>query len=184
MKKPLSIALGCATLAIALYTVPAISLAAPDPAPTPVARPTPDFSSMMFLTGTWTCTQTLRGKTRPDTATTTIGMDGMWMVTQDTAPPFDQYRTWAVNATNYLTYDPTVKKWVGMGVDSGGGYGMQSSSGWSGNTIKWSGTGLDGSTFTDVITKVSDTETSDASSATDPKGQVTKTTIQCKKSGS
>jgi len=62
---------------------PAVSTAQPAPAPTPVPMQKPDFSSMMFLTGTWNCTQTLRGKTRPDTSTTSIGMDGMWMVTQE-----------------------------------------------------------------------------------------------------
>jgi len=139
---------------------------------------------MMFLTGTWTCTQMLRGKMRPDTSTTTIGMDGMWMVTQDTAPPFDQYRTFPINGTSYLGYDPTIKQWVQIGVDSGGGYGTGSSPGWQGNMITWTSKGLDGSTVTDVVTKVSDSETSDAQSATDAQGKTTTTTITCKKSSS
>jgi len=161
---------------------PAVSTAQPAPAPTPVPMQKPDFSSMMFLTGTWNCTQTLRGKTRPDTSTTSIGMDGMWMVTQDTAPPFDQYRTFTITGTTYTGYDPTIKQWVQLGADTGGGYGLGSSPGWQGNTMTWTSKGLDGSTTSDVVTKVSDTETNDAQATTDAQGKVTNITINCKKS--
>jgi hypothetical protein len=184
MKKVFVAALGCAAVILGLLSVSSVSSAAPDPAPTPVARPTPDFSSMMFLTGTWTCTQNLRGKTRPDTSTTTIGMDGMWMVSQDTAPPFDQYRTYAITTTTYTGYDADLKQWIGIGVGSDGTYYLATSPGWQGNTISWSSKGLDGTTASDVGTKVSDTEMSDAFTVTDPKGKVTNTTIHCTKSGS
>lgn len=177
-------ALGLVALLVGLAAAPLVSAAAPDPAPTPVPIARPDFSSMMFLTGTWTCTQMLRGKQRPDTSTTTVGMDGAWMITQDTAPPFDQYRTVAINGTTYTTYDSTIKQWVQVAVDSGGGYGLSSSPGWQGNVITWTTKGLDGSSGTDVITKVSATETSDDSSSTDAAGKVTRTTIHCTKSPS
>jgi hypothetical protein len=183
MKNTALSALGAAAFALALFASPTISGAQPAPGPTMVPMAKPDFSSMMFLTGTWTCSQPLRGKTRPDTSTTSVGMNGMWMVTQDVAPPFDQYRAVAVNSTNYLGYDATVKQWVTIGVDDSGGYGMQSSPGWQGNTITWTGKGLDGSTFTDVITKDSDTKTTDQNTVTDAQGKVTKTTITCMKSG-
>jgi hypothetical protein len=156
----------------------------PTAAPTPVPVIKPDFSTMMFLTGTWTCHQPLRGGDRPDTSTTTMSADGVWMVTQDTAPPFDKYRTYAIHGTSYLGWDPTIKQWVQVGVDSSGGYGISSSPGWTGNTIMWTTKNLDGSSGTDTITKVSDTETNDASSATDTKGAVTTVAIHCVKSGS
>lgn len=180
----LLIALGAAALIAGFATLPLASTAAPDPAPTPVPVPHPDFSSMNFLTGTWTCTQMLRGSMRPDTSTTTIGMDGAWMVTEDTAPPFDKYRTYTIKGTSYMTYDPTIKQWIQTAVDSSGGYGISTSPGWQGNTITWTTKGLDGSSGTDVITKVSETETSDASTGTDAAGNVTKVTITCKKSAS
>jgi hypothetical protein len=104
------------------------------------------------------------------------------MVNSTNAPPFDQYRTVAQTGMGYLSYDPTVKMWVTTGVDNLGGYGMQSSPGWQGNTITWTGQGLDGSKFTDVITKVSDTQTSDVNTSTDPQGKVSTVTITCKKS--
>ncbi|HEX4014519.1 MAG TPA: hypothetical protein VHX17_11635 [Candidatus Cybelea sp.] len=184
MKHTVSLALGAIALAVAFVAVPAVSPAQPAPTFTPVPATKPDFSSMMFMTGTWTCTQMLRGKSRPDTSTTTVGLDGTWLISQDTAPPFDQYRTYTITGTNYMTYDPTVKQWVLTGVDSTGGYLMQSSPGWNGSTMTWTGKALDGTTATDVITKVSDTETSDANIVTDPSGKATPTTITCKKSSS
>ncbi len=80
-----------------------------------------------------------------------------------------------------MSYDPTIKQWVQLGVDTGGGYGMGTSPGWQGNTITWSAKGLDGSSSTDVITKDSDTKTTDASTVTDAQGHTTKTTITCTK---
>ncbi|MGC1986232.1 MAG: hypothetical protein WA668_12680, partial [Candidatus Cybelea sp.] len=77
-----------------------------------------------------------------------------------------------------------VKQWVLTGVDSTGGYITQSSPGWSGNAMTWTGKGLDGSTITDVITKVSETETSDANTVVDSTGKSTPTSITCKKSSS
>jgi hypothetical protein len=111
-----------------------------------------------------------------------MGMDGMWMMQQTTAPPFDQYRTYTINGTGYIGYDTTAKLWVNTGVDTGGGYGIQTSPGWQGSTITWTGKNPDGSSATDVITKVSDTETSDANTATDPQGNTTSRTIRCVKS--
>ncbi|MGC1379764.1 MAG: hypothetical protein WA814_01930 [Candidatus Baltobacteraceae bacterium] len=183
MKHAILAALGVVALVFAFASAPVASTAA-DPAPTPVPMPRPDFSPMMFLTGTWTCTQPLRGSTRPDTSTTTVAMDGAWMVTSDVAPPFDQYRTYTIKGSSYMTWDPTIKQWVQVGVDSSGGYGIGTSPGWTANTITWMSKGLDGSTGTDVITKVSDTETNDASSGTDAQGNTTKVTIHCTKTAS
>ncbi|HEX3370653.1 MAG TPA: hypothetical protein VHS56_13825, partial [Candidatus Cybelea sp.] len=59
-----------------------------------------------------------------------------------------------------------------------------SSPGWNGNAMTLTGKGLDGTTVTDVITKVSETETSDANTVIDPTGKSTPTTVNCKKSSS
>ncbi len=184
MKHTISLVFSAIALIVGFAVVPMATSAQTSPAPTPVPMQRPDFSSMMFLTGTWTCTQMLRGSTRPDTSTTTVGMDGSWMVTQDTAPPFDKYRTYTINGTNYMTYDSSIKQWVQVGVDSGGGYGISSSPGWQGNTMTWTTKNLDGSSGTDVTTKNSDTSTTDVSSATDAQGKTTTATINCTKSGS
>lgn len=186
MKYPVIAVIACALLAFGLSTAPVVSTAqtAVAAAPTPVPVPHPDFSPMNFLLGTWTCTQPLRGKTRAETDVYTMSNDGMWMVDAATSPPFDQYRTVPQNGMTYTTYDPMVKQWVGVYYDNLGGYGIESTPGWQGNTATWRGKGLDGTTVRDVITKVSDTETSDANTTTDPKGKVTNVTIVCKKNAS
>lgn len=170
---------------VALSSAPVVSTAQTTTAaaPTPVPVPHPDFSPMNFLLGTWTCTQPLRGKTRSETDVYAMSGDGMWMVDTATSQPFDRYRTVAQTGNTYMTYDPTVKQWVTVYYDNLGGYGIESTPGWQGNTASWSGKGLDGSTVSDVITKVSDTQTSDANTTTDPKGTVTNVTIRCKKNG-
>ncbi|HXO18218.1 MAG TPA: hypothetical protein VN909_08600 [Candidatus Dormibacteraeota bacterium] len=182
MKHPVLLGLGSAAFVLALVAAPVVSSAQPAPAPTMVPMTKPDFSSMMFLTGTWSCTQMLRGKQRPDTSTTSIDKSGMWMVTQDVAPPFDQYRTFAVNSMNWTTYDPTVKQWVTIGTDDTGGYFLASTPGWQGNAMTSTSKGLDGSSVSDVLTKVSDTKTSDVQTATDAQGKVTTASITCTKS--
>jgi hypothetical protein len=177
--------LGCVLFAFALCTAPIVSTAqmTTAAAPTPVPIPRPDFSSMNFLVGTWTCTQPLRGKTRSETDTYTMTGDNMWLLDTATSPPFDQYRTVPQDSTTYMTYDPTIKQWVTIYRDNFGGYGLESTPGWQDNTATWNGKALDGSTVKDVITKVSDTETRDANTTTDPQGKVTNVTIVCKKSG-
>jgi len=171
-------------LLVALIAATSVGVRAQATNPTPVPQQKPDFSSMSFLMGTWTCHQMLRGKDRPDTSTTALGMDGMYMVTQDEAPPFDQYRTFPIHGMSYMTYDSMIKKWVSIGVDSAGNYGITSSPGWQGNTIVWTGSYLDGSSSTDTVTKASDTRTTDQSVTKDPSGKVTTSTITCTKSGS
>ncbi len=137
----------------------------------------------MFL-GAWTCNQMVRGKNRPDMSTTTMGLDGQYMVTHDVAPAFDKYRSQAVVGDSYTTYNSISHQWVTVAVDSFGGYSVSTSPGWVGNTMstKTEMTN-DGSTGSDVLTKISDTKTSDASVSTDPQGNVTHATISCTKTG-
>lgn len=177
------LSLSAVALFLALTTMPQRLQAQFAPTPTPVPVTHVDFSSMVFLTGTWSCTQLVRKKLRPDTSFTTLGMDGTWLVTQDTAPPFDQYRTFAIHGTSYVSYDQSIKKWVSIGVDSVGNYYLSSSDGWQGNTLTWTEKDLDGSTATDAITKLSDTETTESFTRTEPNGKTTTVAFHCKKAG-
>ena len=139
---------------------------------------------MQFLIGTWSCTTPLRGKTRTEQDVYSMSDDGMWMIDRATSPPFDQYRTQSQNSITSMTYDPTINQWVQVYLDNFGGYGTSSSPGWQGNVATWSGKGLDGSSTSDVVTKVSASETTDANTATDAKGNVTRLTYSCKKTAS
>ncbi len=182
MNRPVLYALGCALLAAGFAAAPVATTAQmPSAAPTPVPIAKPDFSPMNFYLGTWDCTQPLRGKTRMETDVFAMSNDGMWMLDTATSPPFDQYRTVAQNSMTNMTYDPTIKQWVQDYMDNFGGYGISSSPGWQGNSLTWSSTGLDGTKVSDVVTKISDTQTTDVNTTTDPQGKVTTVTITCKK---
>jgi hypothetical protein len=166
-----------------LSTAPVVSTAytLTSAAPTAVPVPYPDFSSMQFLIGTWTCTQPWRGKTRTETDVYAISSDRMWMIDTATSLPFDQYRTVPRIGTMFTTYDPSIKQWVALYHDNLGGYAIESTDGWQGNVASWTGKGLDGRAFSDVITKVSDTQTSDASTLVDSQGNAVNVVVVCKK---
>ncbi len=158
--------------------VPAL---AASPAPTPVPRAMPDFSSMRFLMGTWNCHSMVRGRPRPDTSTTTMTLDGEYMVTHDVAPPFDRFRNRAVNTDTYVTYNPINHMWVSLSVDNFGGYGVGMSPGWRGNTLTTTiKMAQDGTTGSDTLTKVSDRQTSDVSTTTNS-GHMTRVHTMCTK---
>jgi hypothetical protein len=183
MKTSVLTALGCALFVFVLSTAPVVSVAQTTlyAAPTPVPLQYPDFAPMNFLIGTWTCTQPWRGRTRTETNVYTMSNNHMWMVDTVTSLPFDQYRTVPRNGTMLTTYDPAIEQWVAIYYDNLGAYAIESTSGWQGNVASWNGKGLDGRTFSDAITKVSDTQTSDTSTLTDSQGKTTNVTITCKK---
>jgi len=182
MRRPLYGVFAGSAVAFAIFLGAGASSAAPMAAPTPVPRALPNFSSMQMFMGTWSCTQQLRGKTRPDTSTTAIGLGGAYMVTHDVAPPFDPYRRFPIIADSYLTRNPTTKQWVAVSVDSTGAYNISTSPGWNGNTLKTTTTLTpDGSTGYDVLTRLSGTRTVDRGVSTDSKGHVTRSTTTCNK---
>lgn len=173
----------CLAALLSLSFGTAASSAAPMPASTPVPRAVPDFAPMNMFLGTWTCRQMVRGSTRTDTSTTSMALNGMWMVTHDVAPPFDKFRTTDVISDSYLTYNPVNHLWVTTGFDSFGGYFASTTPGWQGNTLASNTvTTNDGSKSSDVLTKVSDTQTTDAFVNTDAQGKVTHTNVDCSKS--
>jgi hypothetical protein len=62
--------------------------------PTPVPNTAPDFTSMRFLIGPWSCHQTLSGRPgdRRETDTCTMAYDGWQMQDHSVSPPFDKFR--------------------------------------------------------------------------------------------
>lgn len=146
-------------------------------APTPVPDMKPALSSMSFMVGTWKCVATVRGKSRPDTITYSMALDGRWLYGHDVAPVFDKFRTRAIVGESYTTFNPLNHMWIQTGVDSFGGYGIGTSPGWKGNKITWTATVTsDGSTGSDTTTKVSDTKTVDVATGNDKSGKMQPTT--------
>ena len=174
--------LGASALALALLAG-GIALAAQ---PTPVPNTPPDFTSMRFLLGTWSCHQTLAGRpgVRTETDTYTMAYDGWQMQDHSVSPPFDKFRNRDVVGDSWITWDPTLKLWISQNVDNFGGYGLATSPGWAGNKITWTGTNPDGTVVRTVETKVSDTNETYETWANAKKGQPLKLGLSqnCKKS--
>src|ERR1700729_1609821 len=79
------------------------------PAPTP---PKPDFSTMTFLLGTWTCTDVSSRRPGPFTVTEVYSMDptGYWMIRETTTHKASWIPTEFHAQTKY-TWDTYAKRW-------------------------------------------------------------------------
>ncbi len=100
--------------------------------------PKPNFSSMQFLIGTWNCVEsnTRRPHSYGSTVTNSMDSSGYWMNTRTLAhaTSWARYPTVSMDKT---TYDDANKRWVDVGTDDQGNYGLSISTGFNGNTIVW-----------------------------------------------
>jgi hypothetical protein len=127
-------------LLVALLALGSGSLADTTPGiestPVPVTKK-PDFSSMKFTLGTWTCSTQSARRPGPYTSTSNSAIDptGYWIVT-DTTTAKTSWAT-AIVSVDKVTYDPDQHRWVDVYTDDQGGYDVTYSPGWSGNTMVW-----------------------------------------------
>lgn len=121
----------CVATTIALAATPTIEST---PIPTP---PKPDFSSMNFNLGSWTCSTQSGRRPGPyiTNAVTTMDPTGYWMVTKS----ITLKTSWAAAATgtDWVTWDSGASRWVDMNVSEFGQYDTTTSPGWTGNTMVW-----------------------------------------------
>ena len=156
---------------------------------TPIPAPhKPDFSSVSFLVGSWTCSSKSSRRPRAFTTVSTYSLDptGYWMEETSTTPKTSwvptTLRTW-----DKITYDPDAKRWVDVSYGDGGAYGLSFSKGWNGNEIVWHDVsfmaGPDINSQTDITTtKVSATKMTSTSSFTETKtGRRVTVTTTCMK---
>jgi hypothetical protein len=125
-------------VAVLLTTaIPSHALAQVESTPIP-ASAKPDFSSMSFLVGTWSCST--RSSRRPAAFMTavTYAMDstGYWLDQTSTVRPIS-WMTRGLTTWNKITYDADTKRWVDVSYDNAGGYGLSVSSGWNGDEMVW-----------------------------------------------
>jgi hypothetical protein len=157
---------------------------------TPIPAPhKPDFSSVSFMAGTWTCKSKSSRRPAAFTTITTYTMDptGYWMNQISTTPKTSwvpvQLRTW-----DKITYDSDTKRWVDVSYGDGGAYGLSVSKGWNGSEIVWHdvsfAAGPDVNTQTDITTtKISATKMTSSSAFTETKtGRHVSVTTICVKS--
>jgi hypothetical protein len=166
-----------ALIAVAAFMVAALPSYAPAQVEsTPIPAPNkPNFSSMEFLVGTWTCSTRSARRPAPYVTTVTYALDstGYWLnqtsTTNATAWISRKLTTW-----DKITYDSDSKRWADVSYGDGGAYGLSFSSGWNGNKMSWHDVsfapGPDISAQSDTTnTKVSGTKITSSSNFTETK---------------
>jgi hypothetical protein len=106
---------------------------------TPVPeQPKPNFSSMNFLIGTWSCSN--RSSRRPAPFTTTVtytaSPDGWWIDQKSVNKPM-QWFPHSLTVYDKITYDATTKRWIDVSYGDNGTYGLSTAEGWNGDSIVW-----------------------------------------------
>jgi hypothetical protein len=143
---------------------------------TPIPAPNkPNFSSMDFMLGSWTCKT--KSSRRPaayvTTSTYTLDPSGYWINETSTTAK----TTWIsrqLTTTDRITYDSDTKRWVDVSDGDGGAYGLSFAKGWNGDKIDWHDVSFapsaDISAQTDTaVTKESPTRLTTSSSFTEAK---------------
>jgi hypothetical protein len=155
-------------------TIPSFASAQVESTPIPAPKK-PNFSSLEFMIGTWTCST--KSARRPSayvtTATYTMDPSGYWIDETSTTATTKWIPT-KLTVNDKITYDSDTHRWVDVTYGDGGTYGLSFSSGWSGNKMSWHDVsfapGPDIKSQTDnVVTKVSNTKMTSASSFTEAK---------------
>jgi hypothetical protein len=134
MNRTFALAVTACVTALLIGTA-AIGQVETTPIPLP---PKPNFSSMHFLLGTWNCVEsnTRRPTSYGSTVTNTMDPSGYWMTTR-TLSHATAWARYPSVATDKTTYDAANSRWVDVGTDNQGNYGLSTSSGFNGNTIVW-----------------------------------------------
>jgi hypothetical protein len=150
---------------------------APEPAKAPEAgkpeaakmmppKPAPEMAQLKLMQGSWKCSGKMEATPfSPAHAmeTRVIGkpdLDGFWMVVRIEGKKTKEMPM-AFKGVWSGTYDPGAKKFESTFIDNMGGLGVQSSTGWEGDKMVWSGEGtMMGQKvgMRDTFTKKSDTE--------------------------
>jgi hypothetical protein len=136
---------GSVRLSRVLVTVAVLVAAAiPSHAPaqvesTPIPAPQkPNFSSMSFLVGTWTCSTKSSRRPAAYVATLAYSMDptGYWLNQTSTVHPLS-WMSRRLTTWDKITYDSDTKRWVDVAYDEQGDYSLSVASGWNGDNIAW-----------------------------------------------
>jgi hypothetical protein len=175
----------------ALFMVAAISAFAAQmkvegtPVPLP---PKPDFSSMKFLLGTWTCRDLSSRRPGPFTTTEVFSMDptGYWMIRDDTI----HKASWIpqdFHSQTRFTYDRLAKHWVRIGISTVGIYDVATAPNSAGGkktyTYVTQTEAPDIASYApEVYTKISDTKKMMTTSFTETSGRVVTVKETCTKS--
>lgn len=155
--------LGATVIAVCMATSIALAANTPDIESTPIPTPPkPDFSSMNFNLGSWTCSTQSARRPAPyiTTIVTTMDPSGYWMVSKSTTAK----SAWAPMArtTDWITWDADTHRWIDLTVGDYGAYGTQTSPGWVGNSMTWTDMLFKPGADVIAVTPVTTTKVSDS----------------------
>lgn len=154
-------------LTVALSTAAGLAAGSPGIESTPVPLPPkPDFSSMQFMIGTWTCSNKSSRRPAAARSTQTYSMDptGYWIDLKSTIDKSSWF-PYQTTGLDKITYDSESRRWMDVFAGSLGDYALTWSTGWTGNTIEWHDAYFTPSMIANIvsespftITKVSDSK--------------------------
>jgi len=166
----------------------AAAFAAPKVEGTPIPlAPKPDFSSMRFLVGTWTCSDLSSRRPGPFTTIEVYSLDssGYWMNRESTVRKASWIPREIRSETQY-TFDPYAKVWVRVTTGDLGAYAVATAPNPAGNkktyTYVTQTKAPDIASYApEVFTKVSDTKKTMTTSFTETSGRVVHVSETCTK---
>jgi hypothetical protein len=173
-------------LAACLAVAP--SLASADDPPVYTVPPKPDFSSMNFLIGSWSCTSKSARRPSPATYTETYAIDptGYYLIDELKIAPVP-WANYAQDLKFMITFDRDIKLFASELTSTLGDYGLSTSPGWVDGKLVWhlinNTPSLDVASSSDLtVTRVSDTQTTSVTSFTTKSGNTVGVTGSCTKS--
>jgi hypothetical protein len=167
---------------------PAAPVAAATPPP-PAPKPAAELDQLKMFEGTWRCDgKQPAGPMGPEQVYKSSfkgkkDVDSFWLAFEY-AQKKSKVHNMPIMAKGFLGYDPAAKKYVTMGVDNMGGSISESSPGWEGDKLVFSGDGQMGGqkiSFRETYTKKSDKEMTWAGEMKMGKDWVNVGTDTCKK---
>ena len=145
-------------------TAPAAAPVAAAPAAPPAPKPAPELDQLKMFEATWKCDgKQPAGPMGPEqTYKSTFkgkkDVDNFWLAFEYSQKKSKTHPT-PIAAKGFLGYDPASKKYVTTGVDNMGGSISESSSGWEGDKLTFTGDGQMGGqkiSFRETYTKKGD----------------------------
>ena len=132
-------AVGILLVAVVAVLAPCVVVqAAPDAAPKPAA----EMANLAWFDGNWTCEGTAEpgamgpGGKVSSTVKSQADMGGFWQ----SGTMKSSMGAMSMEGTFHMTYNPASKQYVMLFLDSMGVYGRETSTGWEGDKMVWSGT--------------------------------------------
>jgi hypothetical protein len=174
-------------LLVTIGSVAAIA-ATPKIEGTPVpTQPKPDFSTMQFLIGTWSCVDLSSRRPGPFNTTEVYSMDptSYWMVKETTVHKASWIPREIQTETKY-TWDSAAKRWVRVLTGDRGGYSVATAPAPAGNKKTYTyiiqTKAMDVASYSpEVFTKVTDTKETMTTSFTETSGRVVSVKETCTK---